>query len=149
MLSVSYPMDGAFSAYYKPTLYSYNYISNPAKNWASFGSFTINIYTNSDNPYVINTNLEFAKISENGYQYVSNGVPKSNISFSICASEKPKYDKKQGNISSKVWIQIVIWSIISLSLAGLIVSGIIIVVKKSKLKKSKEEDNGEDSEHNT
>lgn len=150
ILSVSYPMDGAFSAYYEPTLYTYNYISSPAKNWASFGSFTINIYTNSDNPYVINANLDFNKVSDNGYQCIVNGVPKGNIQFSICASESPKYNKRAGSIfGATFWIKVVISTVVLLSVSGLIASAIIIIVKKVKLKKAKEEDNGKDSQDNT
>jgi hypothetical protein len=145
MLSVSYPMDGAFSAYYEPTLYTYNYISSPAKNWASFGSFTVNIYTNPDNPYVINTNLEYAKVAENAYQYVGNGIPKGNLEFSICASESPQYSKRaKGSFGAAFWIKTIILAVVIISGAGLIVSTVIIIVKKHKAKKPNKENNGKD-----
>lgn len=130
-LSISYPMDGGFSAYYEPTLYKYNYISSPAKNWASFGSFTINILPPADNQYVINANLEYTKIEGKGYQHIGYGVPFSNIEFSLCASETPKYNKNAGSVlSSTFWIRFAFYGTIGICVVGVAVSLTIIIIKK-------------------
>ncbi|NLL55896.1 MAG: hypothetical protein GX242_01650 [Clostridiales bacterium] len=141
ILSVSYALDGGYSAYYKPTLYTYNYISSPAKSWASFGSITINILTNKDNPYVIDANLDFTKVSDLEYQYIGTGIPKENIRFSVCASENPVYDKWAGSIFNvRKLIKVAVIGVVILIVAIFAIKGTIILVKKQK-EKDKDENN--------
>lgn len=130
MLSVSYNMGGRFSNYYKPTLYSYNYISSPAKNWVNFGTFVIKIITPSDNPYVVNANLNYNKVADNSYQYAGDGIPKGNIEFSLCASEKPDYNKSGWGPMRSVWLTIGFWGIVGLCVLGIVIAGIVIIARR-------------------
>lgn len=146
ILKVSYSIEGGYNAYYEPTLYLYNYISSPAKNWASFGKLTVEIKTCESVPFVIKSNLEFMQKGNNTYIYEGEGIPTGNIEFGLCASENPKYNPRKNQRT--VFLIIIFYVFIGLIIIGITVSlGILIGVwiKKAKSKKELIKENGENN----
>ncbi|MFA6865916.1 MAG: hypothetical protein WCR54_00185 [Clostridia bacterium] len=146
MLSVSYDYEGGYDAHYIPTVYQYKYISSPAKNWAEFGTMTINIITNENNPYVINSSLEFKNNGDNTFTSVVDGVPENNISFELCESENPIYNENINNkFNTNLFIFIVAIVIGSIIVIGIIVCIIIIATRKKKIKRDNSDNGNSDN----
>ncbi|HOO22672.1 MAG TPA: hypothetical protein PKY53_03225 [Clostridia bacterium] len=143
LIGITYTMDGAFDAHYNPTLFTYDYISSPAKNWASFDTFFVKVITPEKMPYLIKSNVAFTKTGENEYSYTQKGAPDYNIRFSLCADEDPRYTKPS-NIFGSLIVMYIVYGVIALCAAGMVTSGIVIIVKSVQKKKGKEE-NGKDT----
>lgn len=94
-MTVSYNAKSSSNFGYDPAKYTFDYISLPAKEWAGFSDLTVNVITDS---YVLDSNLAFVK-RDGGYTASCAALPEENISFTLCASENPKYvGKRGGNI---------------------------------------------------
>lgn len=55
----------------------------PAAGWKDFGSLTINLYLDKDMPVIASSSLPFEKVGTRTYQYVSQGLPKEDLSITI------------------------------------------------------------------
>jgi hypothetical protein len=86
---VVYTLDTGYDADYNPSVYECVYISNPAKNWSSFGGITVKVLTSEDNPYVVFDNISFTKTGDYEYTFISSELPRDNIAFGLCASDNP------------------------------------------------------------
>jgi hypothetical protein len=134
-VSVSYPSQASYDRSYEPTLYTMNYLTNPAKNWADFKSLDIKIIPLEDIQYVINTNLEFTKNDDGSYSLSMDKLPEDNIVFSFSSSETPK-EKEDHFISFVLIILMLIPFVIMCAI--LVIAGIFIYkfVKKGNNTKS-------------
>jgi hypothetical protein len=86
---VEYVMLGSWSRWMTPTIYTYAYLTNPAKNFASFGDLTIELLLPDDIPYIIESSLQFDMQELGTYRYVGVGLPETNLRFVICSSNSP------------------------------------------------------------
>lgn len=59
------------------------YYLAPAAMWKDFGGITINLYLDEDMPIISSSNLEFEKIGNRTYQYVSNTLPEKPLEITI------------------------------------------------------------------
>ncbi|HHU56033.1 MAG TPA: hypothetical protein GXZ48_05040 [Acholeplasmataceae bacterium] len=90
-LGIKYKYQTGANFRFSPAIYKINYISNPSKNWSSFGVFTVTIIP-PENYYVIDSSIEFNL--ENGvYTVKLNELPESNISFSVSSDPNPVYNR--------------------------------------------------------
>ena len=84
--TVTAPIYPEIDLNYEPDIYSYTYLLSPARTWASFGELEIIINT----PFYITDNTidDFVK-TDNGYTYKQNGLPSSELEFTLCTAENP------------------------------------------------------------
>lgn len=82
--SVTAPIYPDIDENWKPTIYKYTYLLSPAQTWADFGSLDIVINT----PFYLIDNKDFEK-TETGYRLSLDGLPDSELEFSLSSSEKP------------------------------------------------------------
>lgn len=59
------------------------YYLAPAAMWKGFENLTINLTLDEDMPIISRSTLEFKKISDRTYQYVSNSLPETNLEIVI------------------------------------------------------------------
>ncbi len=74
---------------YSDPVYTYDYLLSPAGSWKSFGTLDVNVET--DLNMLENNGFGFEK-TEQGYTVHFDGLPEKELSFKLCASEKPKKD---------------------------------------------------------
>jgi len=124
--TVTAPIYPEIDLNYEPDIYSYTYLLSPASTWASFGEIEIVINT----PFYItdNTINGFEKTA-NGYTYKQNGLPSSELEFTLCTAENPTPPQRG-------YRGMQIETIIFIAVAAVIVVGggivIFVVVRKKK-----------------
>ena len=59
------------------------YFLTPTSMWNDFNNLTINLYLDNQMPVIKSSNLEFKKIDNRFYQYVSNSLPNENLKIVI------------------------------------------------------------------
>ena len=62
------------------------YFLTPAKYWQDFGSLTINLTLDKEQPVLVSSSLDFYKLSKGVYKHKSNGVPQSELTITAGAS---------------------------------------------------------------
>lgn len=87
-LEVSYQTFASCDSHYNPDVYSHAYLSNPAKNWADFGTFECEIITSM---YLIEQSYgcDFEQ-TDTGYRFIRQGLPEENVSFKLCEIRNPR-----------------------------------------------------------
>lgn len=147
-ISITYPIEATYDGNYSPPVFKYEYISSPAKNWSDFGAMNIRIITNEDNPYVVDSNLDFTKIGDYEYSALINGVPEKNISFGVSADQNPKYAKDTKSNVSLILI-IVFGVILSIIVLFIAVSAVVSIITRNKIigKKGKQEHGRKNSDN--
>ncbi len=107
-VSVSYRADGTMDKTQtsKP-LYTFDYILNPAKNWAGFKNLNIKISTPQQAPYVVASNIELAREEnedkKDSYVYTATlpTLPEEDFTFTLYSAEKiTLLDKVEGKLNS-------------------------------------------------
>ncbi|NLO63905.1 MAG: hypothetical protein GX095_01510 [Clostridiales bacterium] len=117
---ITYPIiNGGFNNHYRPSKYTYSYISSPAKNWKSFGSLTVRIYPSADAPFVIDSSLNMQRQEDGSYVCTISGVPDNNITIVLCASENPRYVRSPNFSPLIIIIMISIFLVIAAFVAGI------------------------------
>lgn len=87
-VSVKYPMGGTLdSRNTAQTLYTYGYLLNPAKNWASFKDLTVYIFPSAENPYVTKSSIPLGKDGSGNYSASLKTLPENDLVFSIYPKE--------------------------------------------------------------
>ena len=85
--SVTAPLWPGIALNYNPHKYEYSYLLSPAQQWAGFGEIEININT----PYhILEINQENFIKNESGYTYNGSGLPEGELTFTLCAVDKPE-----------------------------------------------------------
>ncbi len=110
--TVSAPIYPEINSRYVPAIYSYTYLLSPASTWARFGELEIVIHT----PYYIteNTVQGFEK-TETGYSYKQNGLPSTELAFTLCTDPSPIAPKSGVRGSS---LQTVIYIAVAVAIVG-------------------------------
>ncbi len=86
---VKYPMGGTMdSRSTADPVYTYGYLLNPAKGWASFRNLSISIIPSARDPYVIKSTIPLAKGTGGNYTASLKTLPESDLVFSLYPKEK-------------------------------------------------------------
>lgn len=127
-VSVSYRASGTMdkTKTAKP-LYTLEYILNPAKGWSDFKDLDIKIIAPQEAPYIVKSNIEFAKGKGSVYTANLADLPESDLSFTLYEDEKiTLLDKAQGNLRNSFGY------ITFLAIAFLVIGVIIVVVVRKR-----------------
>ncbi len=84
--TVTAPLYPAIDLSWTPAVYNYTYLLSPAKTWKSFGELTVDIHTPY---YMTQCSLETFTKTENGYTMSANGLPESELTFTLSSAENP------------------------------------------------------------
>ena len=68
-------------------LYTFNYIINPARNWADFGTLDIEITTSERAPYIVDSSIEFTKEEDKLYRAHLDSLPQKDLVVSVYKKE--------------------------------------------------------------
>ena len=124
--TVTAPVYPEIDSNYDPDIYSYTYLLSPASTWASFGEIEIVINTPF---YITNNTIDGFEKTANGYTYKQNGLPSSELEFTLCTAENPTPPQRG-------YRGMQIETIIFIAIAAVIVVGggitIFAVVRKKK-----------------
>lgn len=113
---------------YEPAVYDYTYLLSPAKTWKSFGNLDVVINT----PYhIVESNIELKKDAEGVYTVSLNGLPDSELDFTLSESEAPEKIKHGYFLPIEM---IISFSIIASVIAVIIVASVLI--RKKFMKKT-------------
>ena len=84
--TVTAPLYSGGNDYYTPSVYTFEYLLSPAREWSSFKSLEIRINTPY---YIINSSLEFEK-TDYGYLYKADRLPEKELEIDMCTVENPE-----------------------------------------------------------
>ena len=113
-ISVGYLTDGTMDR--RETVspkYSYTYLLSPARNWADFGNLDIEVVTPREAPYMIENNLDLSKDGENRYSTHLDGLPKSELTFTLYEKETITFiDKTESALIKASYLLYFLWPVI-------------------------------------
>ncbi len=112
--------------------YTFDYILNPADNWADFQNLNIEIITPDTAPYIIESSIELDKVGENLYSITLSNLPQNDLFFTLYEKEKISvWDKVAGKFQNSFgYITILLAIAAVLLVAALIVATIVTVVSR-------------------
>lgn len=114
---------------YEPAVYDYTYLLSPAKTWKNFGNLDVVINT----PYhIVESNIEFKKDAEGVYSLSLDGLPDSELEFTLSESESPEKIKSGYFLPIEM---IISFSVIAAVVAVMIIAAVLI---RKKIKKKTE-----------
>lgn len=86
---VKYPMGGTMdSRSTADPVYTYGYLLNPAKGWASFRNLSISVVPSAKDPYVIKSTIPLTKGTGGNYTASLKTLPENDLVFSLYSKEK-------------------------------------------------------------
>ena len=131
--TVTAPLYPAIDAGYTPSIYTYTYLLSPAKTWAQFGELKIVVNT----PYYMTENNQgsFFK-TEKGYELTLPGLPKEDMTFTLCEAEKPQLLKR--SVLPLPLICIWVCAGLILIVGGVIAVTVMLIVRRRKKSRKKE-----------
>jgi hypothetical protein len=99
-VSISYKTSGTMDmTETKDPLYSFDYILNPAENWADFKNLNIKITTPKEAPYIVKSSITMTKEENHIYTAYLAELPEDDLSFTLYAKEKiTLWDKLMGKL---------------------------------------------------
>ena len=83
MVSYSYQLGGYPDYNFNAKMGRIEYYLSPASMWKDFKNLTINLNLDEDMPVISYSNLEFTKIGNRQYQYISDTLPLENLEIVI------------------------------------------------------------------
>ena len=83
--TVTAPIYPDINSDYEPPIYEYTYLLSPAQIWAEFGALDIAVNT----PYYITQSGEDFQWNNPGYELHLTGLPKGELTFTLCAEKEP------------------------------------------------------------
>lgn len=88
-ISVSYLARGTMdSVETKEPLYSFEYLLNPAENWANFKDLSIEIKPPKEHPYILESSLELVRNEDGTYTGEFESLPNEDFSFTLFSKEE-------------------------------------------------------------
>jgi len=88
-ISVSYLTRGTMdSVETKKPLYSFEYLLNPASNWANFKDLSIEIKPPTEHPYILDSSLELVRSEDGTYTGEFESLPNEDFSFTLFSKEQ-------------------------------------------------------------
>ena len=88
-VAVSYSMNGMMDSLKTAApLYTYGYLLNPAKGWASFRDLDIRIMPPEKAPYLVNSSLPLQRNEKGFYTASLASLPEKDLTFSLYEKEK-------------------------------------------------------------
>lgn len=131
-VSVSYISRGAMNR--RETvdpIYTFDYILNPAENWALFSNLNIQINPPTDNPYIIDSSLELSRREDGVYVGTFGTLPEKDLTFSLYSKEKiTPLDKIMGYLNINSYFLMATVPFILVFILGLIITKIYKKFKK-------------------
>lgn len=97
-ISVSYKTAGTMDrTKTAEPLYTFIYLFNPAHSWREFQQLNVEIIPPEDNPYLLDSSMEFIKGEDGVYKSSTDRLPEKDLSFALYSKEKITFgDKAQG-----------------------------------------------------
>lgn len=132
-MTVSYKVGAGARLNYEPPKYPIKYVSNPSKQWSSFGDLTVIVYPDESMPFVIDSSIPLAIQEDGSYSVTLSELPEDNITFSVSASENP--DKQTYFFRNIKYILTYTWYI-WLILIIIIAVVVVMIVRRKKREKS-------------
>ena len=83
VMSYTYRLGGYPELDFNAKVGKIEYYLTPAAMWKDFQQLTINVYLDEDMPVITDSNLDFAKVGERTYQYVSDTLPEEDLRITI------------------------------------------------------------------
>ncbi len=100
--TVTAPIYPSIDIDYDPDIYGYTYLLSPAKTWKSFGQLEIVVNT----PYYITeSSLDGFEKTDTGYKASFDGLPDSELTFTLSESENPE---RESNGFNWAWLILLI-----------------------------------------
>lgn len=102
-VSVSFTATGTMDSRktVKP-LYSFEYILNPAKNWAGFKDLNIEVIPPAAAPYIVQSSTALTKGEDGVYRASLNRLPEEDLSFTLYAFDKiTLLDRAYGSVQRR------------------------------------------------
>lgn len=131
-ISVSYLTDGTMDR--RETVspkYSYTYLLSPARNWADFGSLDIEVITPREAPYMIENSLGLSKNGENRYGARLDGLPKSELTFTLYENESITFiDKTERTLVKASYLLYFLWPVIIIFLVVITALALRAVIRR-------------------
>lgn len=131
-VSVSYNSSGTMDRTESvEPIYSFAYILNPAKNWASFNDLNIEIKPPESNPYIIDSSLDLIRNEEGIYTGNFENLPDEDLFFSLYYNERiTRMDKAKGFLRRNSFMMYNLLTMLLGILIGSIIKGIYKMYKK-------------------
>ncbi|OOB77223.1 MAG: hypothetical protein BEN18_10775 [Epulopiscium sp. Nuni2H_MBin001] len=86
-VSVRYPITLGKNTINSYSVYNIIYFLEPATHWAQFGNLNIDVLVNPAMPYIIDSNIEFNRLSNGNYNYSGSGLPADMLVFTLFEQE--------------------------------------------------------------
>ena len=131
--TVTAPLYPAIDAGYTPSIYTYTYLLSPAKTWAQFGELKIVVNTPY---YMTESNQGSFSGTEKGYELTLPGLPKEDMTFTLCEAEKPQLLKR--SVLPLPLICIWVCAGLILIVGGVIAVTVMLIVRRRKKSRPKE-----------
>ena len=107
--------------------YSFNYLLNPAGNWAHFANLNIEIMPPLEAPYLIRSNVEFTLREDGMYTAQLANLPEEDLSFTLYENEEiTPLDKASGAFQRNFgyFTPLIIGAMVILLFVGLVIIAI-------------------------
>lgn len=92
-------------------LYTFEYLLNPAENWADFKNLNIEIKVPRTHPYVIDSSIDLVKNDDGNYVGTFEYLPDGDLSFTLYSKEKvtfiDKVEKEMNNLAYGIPIPVI------------------------------------------
>lgn len=120
--TVTAPIYPLINSDYDPPKYEYTYLLSPASTWKSFGSINIVINTPA---YLLESTPEGFTQTDGGYTLSLDGLPDSELTFTLCASTDPQLN---GSIRAYNFALIMLVLAILIPIAVIGIGGIVAII---------------------
>lgn len=110
-------------------LYTFEYLLNPAENWADFRNLNIEIKPPNEHPYIVDSSIDLIKNDEGNYVGYFESLPDKDLFFTLYSKEKVTFIDKIKKKVSNLTYAIPLINIIGIP----ILIGIFIIKKLKKV----------------
>ncbi len=128
--TVTAPIFPRWKDSYSPDVYIYRYYLSPAQSWQSFGTLEIEI--NTDYYEVFTSSVDFTE-REGGYVAELDGLPESELTFTLCSAPDPKTELGSVGVTLLVIVLVILFIALIFTL-GPVIFAIVYLIKSRKKK---------------